>query len=138
MPCHKEHHHRSHGSVKYKSCHAIGIKERFAQLLCPQAVDDMEHHHQENQAHAEGNRHHEYRIQISYERKCGHCFGGTQPERFYHVFKAKHTAETETENGGKDTAAAYDGRKVCLLYTSFPSGAFQGFHLHRHLHRVGT
>ena len=72
----------------------------------------MEHHHQENQAHAEGNRHHEYRIQISYERKCGHCFGGTQPERFYHVFKAKHTAETETENGGKDTAAAYDGRKV--------------------------
>ena len=83
--------------------------------MIPEAVDDVKHHSQQDDTHADGDSHDKYRVQLADKRQICHVFHGTQPYGVDNRFEAEYASEHKTEDGGEESAAGDDGRQIRLL-----------------------
>ena len=115
MPGYKESDAENCGAIKYKSCHSVGVKPGFFNIMRFKGIDDVENHTQEDDSHAEADGNDKYGIQFSDKRYGRHTVHRPQPQSRYDILKSKDTSEHQTEKCGKDSGAADDSGKIDML-----------------------
>ena len=115
MPGYKKSDAENCGAIKYKSCHSVGVKPGFFNVMHLKGIDDVENHTQEDDSHAEADGNDKYGIQFSDKRYGRHTVHRPQPQSRYDILKSKDTSEHQTEKCGKDSGAADDSGKIDML-----------------------
>ena len=117
VPAHIQHNHRSKSGVKYQASRAVGVKPYFFRIMGPYAVDNVKDHTQQDDSHANGNRHHKHRIQPADKRQIRHRLLGAEPQGVYDILKAEDTSKQQAEDNREETAAGYNARQPDFFKT---------------------
>ena len=115
VSCHIEHHAEHDAAVKDQAHDSVGIQHRLFRIVLPQAVYDVQDHAQQDDSHADGHRHHEYRVQAAEEGQVRHSRLRMQPQGLDHVLKSEYGAEQQAKDHGKHAAAGNDSCKPHAL-----------------------
>ena len=115
MPGYKKSDAENCGTIKYKSCHCVGVEPGFFNIVHLKGIDDVENHAQEDDSHAEADGNDKYGIQFSDKRYGRHTVYGPQPQSRYEILKSKDTSEHQAEECGKDSGAADDSGKIDMF-----------------------
>ena len=100
MSGHHQNQDQYNSTVEYQSCHAVGIKDGFADFVRAHGIDNVKDHGKQDHTHTKDDGNHENGSPASDHGKGRHSFLGMQPQGMAHrILNSEEASVQKTEDG---------------------------------------